>query len=95
MNRRPTGDLDEAFHVLEGEIEFLLDGSWQRASAGTTVFVRAGVVHAFRNASDRPARQPVVGPVEVAELISELGKYPRVRWEEVHKRHRSHYANHR
>jgi hypothetical protein len=27
-------DLDEVFSVLEGEIEFLLDGSWQSATAG-------------------------------------------------------------
>ena len=85
-------DLDEVFYVLEGEIAFLLDGSWQRALAGTTVFVPAGMVHAFRNPSDRPARQLVVGRVEVAELIAELGEYPRERWEEVHKRHRSHYV---
>jgi uncharacterized cupin superfamily protein len=84
-------DLDEVFYVLEGEIEFLLDGRWQRASAGTTIFVPAGMVHAFRNASGRPARQLVIGPAEVAELIAELGEYPRERWEEVHERHRSHY----
>ena len=46
-------DLDEVFYVLEGEIEFLLDGHWRRAVAGSTVFVPAGTVHAFRNASDR------------------------------------------
>ncbi|MBV8955009.1 MAG: cupin domain-containing protein, partial [Solirubrobacterales bacterium] len=85
-------DLDEAFYVLEGEIEFLLDGQWRRAVAGSTVFVAAGTVHAFRNASDQPARQLVVGPVEVAELIAELGEHPRERWEEVHERHRSHYV---
>jgi uncharacterized cupin superfamily protein len=86
-------DLDEVFYVLEGEIEFLLAGSWQRASAGTTVFVPAGMVHAFRNASDRPARQLVVGRAEVAELIAELGEYPRERWEKVRERHRSHYVS--
>jgi len=86
-------DLDEVFYVLEGEIEFLLEGSWQRAPAGTTMFIPAGVLHAFRNSSDRPARQLVIGLVEVAELIYELGEYPPERWEEVHERHRSHYAN--
>lgn len=86
-------DLDEVFYVLEGEIEFLLDGQWQRMSAGGTVFVPAGRVHSFRNASERPARQLVVGPPEIAELIAELGDYPRERWEEVHERHRSHYAD--
>jgi uncharacterized cupin superfamily protein len=74
-------DFDEVFYVLEGEIEFLLDGHWRRAIAGSTVFVRAGTVHAFRNATARPARQLVVGPVEVAELIAELGEHPRRRWE--------------
>ena len=68
---------------------FLLDEQWRRAVAGSTVLVSAGVVHAFRNASDRLARQLVVGPVEIAEL----GEYPPERWEEVHDRHRSHYTN--
>lgn len=85
-------DLDEVFYVLEGEVEFLLEGQWRRVGAGSTVFVPAGCVHAFRNASSRPARQLVVGQVEVVELISELGDHPRERWEEVHERHRSHYA---
>jgi uncharacterized cupin superfamily protein len=86
-------DLDEVFYVLEGEIEFLLDGEWKRVTAGSTVFVPAGTVHAFRNPSDSPARQLVIGPVEVAELIADLGQHPRERWEDVHERHRSHYAN--
>jgi uncharacterized cupin superfamily protein len=86
-------DLDEVFYVLDGEIEFLLDGHWQRVGAGSTVFVPAGSVHAFRNPGDRPARQLVIGQAEVAELISQLGEHPRERWEEVHERHRSHYAN--
>lgn len=85
-------DLDEVFYVLEGQIQFLLDGQWRRAVAGSTVLVPAGTVHAFRNASEQPARQLVIGPAEVAELIADLGEYPRERWEEVHERHRSHYA---
>ena len=86
-------DMDEVFYVLEGEIEFLLDEQWRRAVAGSTALVPAGMVHTFRNASDRPARQLVVGPVEIAELIAELDEYPPERWEEVHDRHRSHYTN--
>ena len=86
-------DLDEVFYVLEGEIEFLLDGQLRRASAGSTVYIPTRTLHAFRNPGERPARQLVIGPVEVAELIAELGEYPRERWEEVHERHRSHYAS--
>jgi len=36
--------LDEVFYVLQGEIEYLLDGDWRRAPAGTTVFIPAGPV---------------------------------------------------
>jgi uncharacterized cupin superfamily protein len=86
-------DLDEVFYVLEGEVEFLLDGQWQRVGAGGAVFVPAGAVHAFRNRSERTARQLVIGLAEVAELIAELGEHPRERWEEVHERHRSHYTD--
>lgn len=86
-------DLDEVFYVLEGEIEYLLDGGWRRATAGTTVFIPAGTVHAFRNASRLPARHLAVGPAGAVELITELGRCPREQWEQVHLRHRSYYAN--
>ena len=86
-------DLDEVFYVLEGEIEYLLEGEWRRAPAGTTVFIPAGTIHAFRNDSGRPARQLAVGPPGAVELITELAGHPRERWEQVHARHRSHYAH--
>jgi quercetin dioxygenase-like cupin family protein len=44
--------------VLEGEIEYLLDRAWHRAQAGSTVFIPAGTVHAFRNASGHQAARP-------------------------------------
>ena len=86
-------DFYEVFYVLAGEIEYLLDGNWRRAPAGSTVFIPAGAVHAFRNASGRPARQLVIGPPGAVDLITELGQQPRDRWAEVHQRHRSHYAH--
>jgi uncharacterized cupin superfamily protein len=85
-------DLYEVFYVLEGEIEYLLGAQWRRAPAGTTVFIPAGAVHAFRNASGRPARHLVGGPPQAIEMITELGRRPREQWEDVHERHRSHYA---
>jgi uncharacterized cupin superfamily protein len=86
-------DLYEVFYVLEGEIDYLLDREWRRAPAGSTVFIPAGTVHAFRNASDRPARQLVVGPPRAIEMLAELGGHPRDQWEAIHERHRSHYAH--
>ena len=69
-------DLYEVFYVLEGEIEYLLGGDWRRAPAGTTVFIPAGAVHAFRNASGRPARHLVAGPPRAVEMLTELGRAP-------------------
>ena len=84
-------DLEEAFYVLEGEVEFLLDDAWTKAGAGCTVFIPAGCVHAFRNSSARPARQLVIGSSpEMLELISELGSNPRERWDEICLRSRTH-----
>jgi thiamine-phosphate pyrophosphorylase len=37
----------DCFHVLEGELDFRVDGEAIRAGAGTTVVVPPGVVHAF------------------------------------------------
>jgi quercetin dioxygenase-like cupin family protein len=85
-------DLDEVFYVLEGEIEYLLHDTWIPAPAGTTVFIPARTVHAFRNATDRAARQLVIAHPEIIELLNELGQHPRERWRDIHEQHRSHYA---
>jgi mannose-6-phosphate isomerase-like protein (cupin superfamily) len=46
----------DSFYVLEGELEFQVDGKTVRAPAGTSVVVPPGVVHAFTNASGSRAR---------------------------------------
>jgi quercetin dioxygenase-like cupin family protein len=85
-------DLYEVFYVLEGEIEYLLGGDWRRAPAGATVFIPPGTVHAFRNASGRPARQLVAAPPQAIEMLTDLGRHPLDQWEHIHERYRSHYA---
>jgi uncharacterized cupin superfamily protein len=83
-------DLEEAFYVLEGEVDYLLGDAWVSAGPGCTVFIPAGCVHAFRNASDRSARQLVIGSSpEMLELIRELGSSPRDRWDEICARSRT------
>jgi quercetin dioxygenase-like cupin family protein len=47
---------DEAFHVLEGRVAFLLDGEWREIGVGGAAFIPRGVVHAFKNVGDRPSR---------------------------------------
>jgi uncharacterized cupin superfamily protein len=46
----------DAFYVLEGELEFQIDGRPVRASAGTLVVAPRGIVHAFPVAIGQTAR---------------------------------------
>ncbi len=47
---------DELFYVLEGELDFELDGVRHTVGAGGTVFLRRGVVHAYQNFTTADAR---------------------------------------
>jgi quercetin dioxygenase-like cupin family protein len=49
-------DFEETFVVLEGEIAVTFRGEQRVVHAGETVHVPANAPHAFRNASDSPAR---------------------------------------
>jgi mannose-6-phosphate isomerase-like protein (cupin superfamily) len=49
-------DEDDAFYVLDGELQFVVEDQQIRAPAGTFVLVPPGVVHTFRNASTSPVR---------------------------------------
>ena len=46
---------DETFEILEGEVEFILDGVVTTFAAPTVVEVPSGVVHQLHNAGDAPA----------------------------------------
>jgi len=46
----------DAFYVIEGELEFVIDGEPVRAPAGTLVVAPRGEVHAFPVAIGGPAR---------------------------------------
>lgn len=60
---------DEAFYVLEGEMEFRVDGVTARAPTGSMAFVRRGATHSFRNPSTESARLLVVATPEAIDLI--------------------------
>ena len=47
---------DEAFYVLEGQVEFQVEGERTTAGPGTTVFLPRGSVHTWRVVGDEPAR---------------------------------------
>jgi quercetin dioxygenase-like cupin family protein len=47
---------EEAYFILEGEVEAVLDGTTHRLKPGDVVWTGVGCVHAFRNVSDAPVR---------------------------------------
>lgn len=50
----------ETFHVIEGEMEFNVDGKVSRVGPGGVVFGARGIAHNFRNVGDHDARMIVV-----------------------------------
>lgn len=50
---------DEWFHILEGRVEFWLDGTWTEVPAGTTAFLPKNSRHTYRNCGDTPLRMIV------------------------------------
>jgi len=67
---------DEAWHVLEGTLTFKFKDREVNVSAGTTVFVPAGVPHSYYEA-DRPTRYLIILTPRLRELISALHTSPR------------------
>ena len=71
-----TQNDEEAFLVLEGQFEFVLNGQAVRHGPGGFVHVAPGTPHAFRNAGDAPARMLIVnlpaGPHE--QFFDEVGE---------------------
>lgn len=60
----------EAFYVLDGEIEFTLNGEARHVRAGGFVSVPDGVVHSFQAAGQTPARILIINaPGEMHEAF--------------------------
>lgn len=66
---------DEAWHILEGTLSFRFLERTVEASAGTTVFVPAGVAHAYYEAAG-PTRYLIIMTPRLRELIAALHSTP-------------------
>jgi len=86
---------DEAWFIIEGTVEFLLDGQRERQGAGGFMFVPRGVMHSFANPGPAEARMLVIGSapaqamVEEVGQLSEAGRFSPVTIMEVYRRHDS------
>jgi quercetin dioxygenase-like cupin family protein len=63
---------DEAFYVLDGELEVLEGGERRTLAAGELAYIAAGTVHTFANRGPGHARILVVMTPEIAGLIAAL-----------------------
>jgi mannose-6-phosphate isomerase-like protein (cupin superfamily) len=86
---------DEAWFIIEGTMEFVLDGQREQLDAGGFVFVPRGVVHSFSNPGPAEARMLVIGSrpaqvmVEEVGQLSEAGRLTPETIMEVYRRHDS------
>lgn len=62
----------EAFYVLDGTIEFVLDGAPVQADPGTFVLVPGGVAHTFVNRTDDVARLLILHTPAMDRYFREL-----------------------
>lgn len=66
---------DEAFYVLEGEIELFVDGAVSTAGPGAFVNIPRGTLHTFKNAGATPARMlGMVAPGGFEGFFEEVGE---------------------
>ena len=66
---------DEASYVLDGELEFHVDGQTFPATSGAWVKLERGSLHFFRNTGTKPARMLImVTPAGLEEFFKEIGR---------------------
>ena len=66
-------EFDEAWYVLEGEMEFSIGDRVELCGSGSLAFAPRGVAHGFRNPGPRDARVLVVMTAECLQLVEEGG----------------------
>ncbi|MFF9015011.1 cupin domain-containing protein [Streptomyces sp. NPDC014870] len=67
-------DADEAFYLIEGELEISNEKRRAVVGAGAFIFVPKGKVHAFKNVSDEPAKMLIIfTPAGFEHFFTELG----------------------
>jgi quercetin dioxygenase-like cupin family protein len=65
---------EEGFFVLEGEMTFYVNNERLTAKAGTFANMPIGVMHRFKNESDRPAKMLIsVAPAGLENMFFEVG----------------------
>lgn len=78
------GREDEFFYILDGEFEFELAGQVFITAAGSTIYVRRGAAHRFRNRLDTPGRMlTYLVPGGFEEFLEKRSRLPVDRQDDV------------
>jgi len=68
-------DWDEAYYILDGEVDFEIDGQPVRSAAGDFNYLPRNTVHGFKGASASPARVLIfAAPAHGSEFFRELNE---------------------
>jgi mannose-6-phosphate isomerase-like protein (cupin superfamily) len=68
-------DWDEAYYILDGEIDFEIDGEPLKSRAGDFNYLPRNTIHGFRGASASPARVLIfAAPAHGSEFFEELSR---------------------
>src|SRR5438270_12296811 len=68
-------DWDEAYYILDGEVEFTIDSDAVTSCRGDFNYLPRGTVHGFKGASDVPARVLIfASPARGSEFFEEINE---------------------
>ena len=66
-------DWDEAYYILDGEVDFQIDGQMVRLKKGDFNYLPRNTVHAFSGASNPPARVLIfAAPAHASDFFEEV-----------------------
>ena len=68
-------DWDEAYYILDGEVDFMIDGRPVRSNPGDFNYLPRGTVHGFKGASNEVAKVLIfAAPAHGSEFFREIGR---------------------
>lgn len=66
-------DWDEAYYILDGEVEFEIDGELVKSTTGDFNYLPRNTIHSFKGASSAPARVLIfASPAHGSEFFEEV-----------------------
>jgi quercetin dioxygenase-like cupin family protein len=68
-------DWDEAYYILDGQVNFMIDGATVSSCRGDFNYLPRGTIHGFKGASELPARVLIfAAPAHGSDFFHELSE---------------------